>query len=335
MSCSNRAAIRWGIIGCGSVCEVKSGPAFQNAAGSELVAVMRRDGAKARDFAQRHRVPRWYDDAAALIADPDVNAVYVATPPSTHRQFALMSIAAGKSVYVEKPMAMNAAECEDIVRAGQAADVPVFVAYYRRALPRFAKVRELLFDARAIGAPCIVNTVLHQPLHPRYRNSGERHWHVNPDISGGGLFMDLGCHTLNLLDWLFGPITAASGQASNQGGAYAPEDTVAMSFAFESGVLGTGLWNFCSYAYDDRIEVIGDCGSLTFATFGDGPIILRTATAREEFHVTNPEYIQQPLIETIVSELHGQHGSCPATAESGARTAWVMDQVLADYRQAR
>lgn len=331
MSHSNHAAIRWGIIGCGSVCEVKSGPALQNAPGSELVAVMRRDGAKARDFAERHDVPRWYDDAAALIADPRVNAVYVATPPSTHPQFALMSIAAGKSVYVEKPMAMNAAECQDIIGAGRAAGVPVFVAYYRRALPRFAKVRELLFEENAIGAPRIVNTVLHQPLHRRYRDAGGRHWHVNPEVSGGGLFMDLGCHTLNLLDWLFGPITSASGQASNQAGAYAPEDTVAMSFAFESGVLGTGLWNFCSHAHEDRIEIIGERGSLGVATFGDGPITLRTAAGLKEFHVANPAHIQQPLVETIVAELQGESGACPATAASGARTAWVMDQVLAGY----
>ena len=270
----------------------------------------------------------------ALIADAQVNAIYVATPPSTHKQYALMSIAAGKSVYVEKPMAMNAAECEDIIRAGQAANVGVFVAYYRRALPRFAKVRQLLFDERAIGAPRMVNTVLHKQLHARYRHAGARHWHVQPDISGGGLFVDLGCHTLNLLDWLFGPITAASGQASNQAGAYAPEDTVAMSFAFDSGLLGTGLWNFCSHEYDDRVEVIGDRGTLAFATFGEGPIRLRTASGTQEFHVANPQHIQQPLIETLVAELQGERGACAATAASGARTAWVIDQVLAGYRRA-
>ena len=118
-------AVRWGIIGCGNVTEVKSGPAFQKAERSNLVAVMRRDGAKARDYAQRHGVPRWYDDAQALINDAEVDAVYVATPPSTHKLYALMAIAAGKPVYVEKPMAMDAAECEAIIAAGRAADVPV------------------------------------------------------------------------------------------------------------------------------------------------------------------------------------------------------------------
>src|SRR5882757_10269989 len=103
--------IRWGIIGCGDVTEVKSGPALQRATGSALVAVMRRDRAKAEDYARRHGVARAYDDAAALIADPDVDAVYVATPPSSHAAYTLAAARAGKPVYVEKPMALSHAEC--------------------------------------------------------------------------------------------------------------------------------------------------------------------------------------------------------------------------------
>ncbi|KRE88621.1 oxidoreductase [Frateuria sp. Soil773] len=325
-------AVRWGIIGCGAVTEVKSGPAFGLVPGSSLAAVMRRDGAKARDYAQRHGVPRWYDDAAALVADPTVDAVYIATPPSTHMQYALMGIAAGKPVYVEKPMAMDAAECERIVRAGEAARVPVFVAYYRRALPRFGKVRELLFDAGAIGTPRTVHAVLHQPHQPRYENPADRPWRVRPELAGGGLFMDLGCHTLDILDWLFGPIVSAGGQAANQLGAYPAEDCVAVSFAFGNGMLGTGLWNFGSWQRHDSVEIVGDRGRLSFATFGDGPIRLENTQGVQEFHVDNPAHIQQPLIETIVAELTGQAGACPSTGRSGARTSWVMDQVLRGYR---
>ena len=324
--------IRWGIIGCGNVTEVKSGPALQKVPGSELVAVMRRDGAKARDYARRHGVPRWYDDAAALVADTDVDAVYVATPPSTHKAYALMAIAAGKPVYVEKPMAMDFAECEAIIRAGRAAQVPVFVAYYRRALPRFARVRELLYGEHAIGRPRIVNTVLHQPHHRRYRDPRDLPWHVRPEISGGGIFVDIGCHTLDILDWLFGPITEVRGLASNQLGAYPPEDTVAVAFAFGNGMLGTGLWNFDSFERHDRVEVTGDAGRIVFATFGDGPIRVDNAQGTREFHVDNPLHIQQPLIATVVAELTGTPGACPSTAESAARTSRVIDQVLRDYR---
>jgi predicted dehydrogenase len=327
-------AVRWGIIGCGNVTEVKSGPALQQAAHSALVAVMRRDGDRARDYARRHGVPRWYDDAQALVDDAGVDAVYVATPPSTHKHYALMAIAAGKPVYVEKPMALDAAECAAIIAAGRAAGVPVFVAYYRRMLPRFHKVRELLFDARAIGTPRAVHAVYAAPHQTRYDDPQRRHWHVHPEISGGGLFMDIGCHTLDILDWLFGPITRVNGQAGNQRGAYPAEDSVAMAFAFDSGLLGTALWNFDALQRQDSVEVIGDAGRLGFSTFGNGPIRLENAAGVREFQIDNPLHIQQPLIETIVAELTGQPGACPSTAESGARTSRVMDQVLQGYRRA-
>lgn len=324
--------VRWGIIGCGNVTEVKSGPAFQKVPHSQLVAVMRRDGDKARDYARRHGVPRWYDDAEKLVADAGVDAVYVATPPSSHKRYALLAIAAGKPVYVEKPFAMNAAECEEIVAAGRAANVPVFVAYYRRALPRFRRVRELLIDEHAIGTPRIVSVVLHEPHHPRYHDAANLPWHVRPEISGGGIFVDIGCHTLDLLDWLFGPLRRVHGTTSNQLGAYPPEDTVAMSFAFDNGMLGTGLWNFGSLQHEDRIEIVGDGGRLRVATFGDGPILVENAAGTREIRIDNPAHIQQPLIETVVRELRGETGACPSTAVSATRTSAVMDAVLRGSR---
>jgi predicted dehydrogenase len=296
---------------------------------------MRRDGDKARDYAQRHGVPRWYDDAAQLIGDADVDAVYVATPPSTHKRYALMSIAAGKPVYVEKPFALNAAECEEIVAAGRAANVPVFVAYYRRALPRFRKVHELLFGERAIGAPRLVNVVLHEPHHPRYHDPDDLPWHVRPEISGGGIFVDIGCHTLDLLDFFFGPLRDVRGMASNQLEAYPPEDTVAMAFACDGGLLGTGLWHFGAYQREDRIEVIGAAGRMRFATFGDGPIVVENGAGTHEYRIENPAHIQQPLIETVVRELRGDVGACPSTAISATRTSAVMDAVLRDYYSTR
>ncbi len=140
--------IRWGILGCGDVCEVKSGPAFQKLEGSALQAVMRRNGELARDFAKRHGVSSAYDDAQQLIDDPKVDAVYIATPPGSHEALARKVAAAGKPAYVEKPMARNHAECERMIEAFDKANVPLFVAYYRRALPRFLKVKELIDDGQ-------------------------------------------------------------------------------------------------------------------------------------------------------------------------------------------
>ncbi|HRW03933.1 MAG TPA: Gfo/Idh/MocA family oxidoreductase [Caldilineaceae bacterium] len=321
--------IRWGIIGCGNVTEVKSGPGLQKAAHSALVAVMRRDGALAQDYAARHGVPRWYDDAAALINDPEVDAVYIATPPNVHKAYTEQVAAAGKPVYVEKPMAMNHGECLAMVDACKAAGVPLWVAYYRRRLPRFLKVKELIENG-ALGTIRTATVTFYRDWRPPA--DGTLPWRVQPAIAGGGLFVDLASHTFDYLDYFLGPVVQVEGHASNVAGHYAAEDTVVCSFAFASGVHGVGLWNFASYADLDQTEIIGTKGKVTFSSFGTEPIRLTTADGITEFPEPTPAHVQQPLIQTIVDELNGQ-GECPSTGESAARTNWVMDQLLQEYYQ--
>jgi predicted dehydrogenase len=319
--------IRWGIIGCGNVTEVKSGPALQKATNSALVAVMRRNGDLARDYAQRHGVARWYDDAEALIHDPEVNAVYVATPPSSHKEYTLMAAAAGKPVYVEKPMAMTFAECQAMIRGCGDAGVPLFVAYYRRALPRFLKVIELL-RAGAIGDVRFVNMTLYEPPSANVLDRSALPWRVRPEISGGGLFVDLASHMLDFLDYALGPISHVKSIAANQAGLYEPEDVVAATFRFESGALGTGTWCFTAGDRLDRTEIVGSKGRITYVTFDASPIVLETTERRTEFPIENPAHIQQCLIQRIVDALNGQ-GESPSTGVTAARTTRVMDEMLA------
>jgi predicted dehydrogenase len=322
--------IRWGIIGCGDVTEVKSGPGFQKANQSSLVAVMRRNGTLAKDYAERHGVSRWYDDAAKLIHDPEVDAVYIATPPSSHKQYTLMSAEAKKPVYVEKPMALNFVECQEMVAACRAVGVPLFVAYYRRALPRFLKVQELV-DSGAIGEVRFVNATLYQSAAPEDLNPTALPWRVVPELSGGGRFVDLASHTLDFLDYVFGPIVSVHGLASNQAGRYAAEDIVTSTFRFKSGVHGVGSWCFTAADKCDLIKIVGSGGDISFSTFDARPIVLTTAAGVSEFAFGYPEHIEQPLIQTVVNELNG-NGTCVSTGESAARTSWVMDQMLGHLR---
>lgn len=317
--------IRWGIIGCGDVTEVKSGPGFQKAAGSRLVAVMRRNGGLARDYAERHGVPRWYDRAADLIADPEVDAVYIATPPASHKEYTLAAARAGKPVYVEKPMALTFAGCQEMLAACQAAGVPLFVAYYRRSLPRFLKVKELL-DGKVIGDVRFVQVTHYAAPGDRDRDPQARPWRVDPAIAGGGYFYDMACHTLDLLDFFFGPIVRASGHAANQAGLYEAEDIVAGSFAFAGGVVGSGLWCFSAHAGFEQNLIVGTRGKLTFSTFADDPIRLITAKGEERFALDHPPHVQQPLIEAVTADLLGGP-ECPSTGHSGARTSWVLEQL--------
>lgn len=323
--------VRWGIIGVGDVTEIKSGPGFQKATNSSLVAVMRRTGHLAKDYAERHGVPKWYDDAETLINDPEVDAVYVATPPSSHKEYTLLSAQAGKPVYVEKPMALNFAECQSMLRACQAAEVPLFVAYYRRALPRFLKVKELI-EADAIGEIRLVAVSLYQPPSEKELDAENLPWRVIPEIAGGGRFVDLAAHTLDFLDYILGPIQTVEGFAANQAKLYPAEDIVTGTFVFESGMHGVGSWCFTSFEAVDQTEIIGTRGKIVFPTLENTPVILRTEQGVTEFAIEDPPHIQQPLIQSVVDDLTGA-GQCPSTGESGARTSWVMDQMLQAYRQ--
>lgn len=322
--------IRWGIIGVGDVTEIKSGPGFRKARNSALVAVMRRDGAKAADYARRHGVPRWYDEGAALVHDPEVDAVYIATPPHVHRQYTELAAAARKPVYVEKPMARTADECRAMIAACAAHGVPLWVAYYRRAQPRYLKVKSLL-DSGAIGDVRSVHTELYQP--PAAFDPARLPWRVIPEIAGGGLFVDLASHTLDLLDYFLGPIRRVQGIAVNQIGLYPAEDHVVTAIEFESGVPGTGVWCFTADRDADETTITGTRGRITFATFAEAPVRVFTSSGCEEFVIPRPEHVQQPLIQTIVDELNGE-GVCPATAEAGLRTAVVLDRALWEYRAA-
>jgi predicted dehydrogenase len=315
--------VRWGIVGCGNVTEVKSGPGFQKADGSSLVAVMRRDRAKAEDYARRHGVPRVHDTADALIGDPGVDAVYIATPPSSHFDLARRVAAAGKPCLVEKPMAMSHDECAGMNEAFRAAGVPLFVAYYRRALPRFLEVRRLL-HAGVIGAVTDVHVRVSEPLAKGDAAAG---WRFDPAVAGAGLFFDLASHCLDLLDFLLGPIADASGFAVNTGGAYAAEDVTAGAFRFSAGMTGTGMWNFNADRSVDTIVCTGPLGGLSTPVFADGDVVVRRDRHEEVLSIRNPPHVHQPLIQTIVDELRGR-GRCASTGESGARASWVMDRLL-------
>ncbi|MEM8893971.1 MAG: Gfo/Idh/MocA family oxidoreductase [Bacteroidota bacterium] len=325
-------SVKWGIIGVGDVCEVKSAPAMNLIAGSSIEAIMRRDATKAEDYANRHGIDKWYSDADALIADPEVNAIYVATPPLAHKEYTIKAANAGKPVYVEKPMAKTHADCLEMIRTCEENNVPLFTAYYRRALPNFLKIKELILS-KTIGDVRMVEVRMTKSPEPNIVTNQANHWRVDPQVAGGGYFYDLASHQLDLLDFLFGPVVKAIGYAKNQGGLYDAEDIVVGSFEFDSGVLGTGSWCFTTSPQSDRemTTIIGSKGEISFETFGDNNVILRTEEFGEQvFQFDMPKHIQQPLITQIVGELLG-NGKCVSTGLSGARTNKVMELLSGQF----
>lgn len=320
--------ICWGFIGCGEVTEKKSGPAFNLIEGSEVVAVMSRKAEKAKSYAERHGVKRWYTDPQELINDPKVNAVYIATPPSTHATYAIMAMKSGKAVYVEKPMASNYEDCCRINRIAEKTGVPCFVAYYRRFLPYFNKVKELV-ESGAVGK--VVNVQIRFAVPPRDLDYNKTNlpWRVQADIAGGGYFYDLAPHQIDLLQEMFGPIIEAEGMKANRGGLYTTEDSVSACFKFDNGLPGSGSWCFVAHesAKEDRIDIVGDKGSLSFSVFTYQPIILQNENGCQRFEVKNPDYVQLPLIKLVVEHLQNK-AICKCDCVSATPVNWVVDRIL-------
>lgn len=311
--------IRWGIIGVGDVCEVKSGPGFYKAPNSILLAVMRRDGEKAKDFAARHHVDLWYDNADSLLANPAVNAIYIATPPAQHKDYAIAALNAGKNVYIEKPVTLNAIECDAVIAAEKASKKKVSVAHYRRYVPCFMKVAELI-RAGAIGEPLMVQLDMLQPAASKIISTTDDNWRVNPALSGGGLFHDLSPHQLDLMLYWFGSVTQASGFGYNQRQLNAADDCVHGWAKFDSGVVLQGRWHYAvAQAHTrDLCEIIGTTGKLAINFFGQQVIRLTNSNGEQEIMIPNPQHIQQPMIEQVNGYFRGERDNPCSVTEAKA-----------------
>lgn len=320
--------IKWGFIGCGKAVERRALPAFRQLEHSDIIAVCSRTPARAKAFAERYGIKRWYSDVQNLVTDPDVDAVYIATPPSLHSTYAVMALMAGKAVYVEKPLAISYDECLRINRVAAAQHQACFVAYYRRYLPYFKRVKELI-ESGTIGRVLTAQIRFAAPPREMDYSNKDLPWRLQPDIAGGGYFYDLAPHQIDILQQLFGPIVEATGFPANRGGLYEAEDTVAATMRFLGGMPASGTWCFVAHesAREDRILVIGDRGQLSFSVFTYNPIHIQNEAGDQHISVENPQNVQYPLLCEIAAHLRGT-GFCDCDSVSATSTNWVMDRIL-------
>ncbi|SDH24945.1 Predicted dehydrogenase [Pedobacter terrae] len=317
--------IRWGIIGCGDVTEVKSGPAFHKVNHSRLVAVMRRDGTMAADYAKRHQVPKWFDDATQLINDPEVNAIYIATPPLQHEAYTIEALKAGKPVYVEKPMTLDAEAAQRMTDVANKLNVKLCVAHYRRAQPMFLKVKELL-ATNIIGDIRLVSLKMLQQPNPSLIAKTASNWRINPAISGGGLFHDLAPHQLDLMTYYFGAVKNAIGIATRQQENTKVDDLVVGNILFENGVVFSGNWCFSVAPQDeaDLCIIYGSKGHINFPMFGN-KITVTTNQTTDEYTFEPLQHVQQPMIEKVVDYFLNK-GQNPCSGEDALITMKLMDE---------
>ncbi|MFK8161941.1 MAG: Gfo/Idh/MocA family protein [Lewinella sp.] len=327
MSNTYRSPIRWGIIGCGDVTEVKSGPAYQKTEGFELRAVMRRDEAKLKDYARRHQVEKYYTDADALINDEDIDAVYIATPPDTHRYYALKVAAAGKPCCVEKPLSLSYQDSLAICTAFADRGIPLFSAYYRRTLPRFTQVQAWLRD-QSIGEVRHINW--HLSKAPSAQDlSGAYNWRTDPKVAPGGYFDDLASHGLDLFTFLLGNMKTVKGISLNQQGLYGAKDAFTACWLHEGNITGSGSWNFGCDRTEDRVEILGSEGRIQFSVFDEAPVVLIRGDKREEHFIEHPKHVQLPHVEHMKKQLLEDNGYLhPSSGQTALHTSWIMDEIM-------
>jgi len=316
--------IKWGIIGCGDVTEVKSGPAFNLVPNSSLVAVMRRDAAKAEDYAKRHGVPKWYNDATRLINDPEVNAVYIATPPLQHEEYTIQALAAGKPVYVEKPMALNTTAAQRMAEAAHQYNTKLCVAHYRREQPLFLKIKELLTQ-KVIGDIRFIDLKMFQPKQTEIIAKAENNWRLNVNIAGGGLFHDLAPHQLDLMLYFFGDPIESHGLSVNQATDEGVDDLVSGNILFKNNIVFNGMWCFtvAEGMNLDICEIYGSGGKISFPMFGHQ--ILLSHGDKEELISFEPlKHVEQPMIEKVVAYFRDETTN-PCSGEEAVKTMQLLD----------
>ena len=303
--------INWGIIGCGDVTEVKSGPAFKKVNGSKLVAVMRRDAAKAEDYAMRHQISKWYTDADRMMEESEIDSVYIATPPAQHLSYALNALNRGLNVYIEKPVALNAMEARQIADAVKQSKGRLTVAHYRRAVPMFLHIKSLL-DAQTIGDVRTVQIRMWQSAKPKLVADVTDNWRVQPELSGGGYFHDLAPHQLDLMLFYFGEPKTYQGYSLNQSGTNPADDHVCGQIIFKNNVVVNGSWcfNVAESEAVDSCEIIGTQGKISFPFFGN-TVSWHNNEDKQTVMFEHPQHIEQPMITQVVNYLNnGQPNPC-------------------------
>mmetsp|Transcript_19774 Transcript_19774/g.30521 ORF Transcript_19774/g.30521 Transcript_19774/m.30521 type:complete len:397 (-) Transcript_19774:1917-3107(-) len=342
--------IRWGIIGVGDVCEVKSGPAFYKCTDSSLGVVMRRTADKAKDFAERHNVPRYYSSIDDVLEDDGIDAIYVATPPGGDRlKIAQAVVKAGKPCYMEKPLGRDGNEAQEIANLFTQAKLPLYTAYYRRSMSKFIECHRIMHNG-TLGQLTSVTCTLHLP----FLEEDKSIWRYDKSMSGGGILMDMGCHMLDLVDHFLGPLQNCVGVAartvSNQGWVHDKEQGVEDNVrghwihrvtpkkeGEEYTLLGSCSFEFCGGGPAvDQIQITGTKGVLRFSCFdpGNPELLIRRGEKVEKQIIETewPAHVHQPMVQDIVDELKsGTYmgpGSRLCSGTDAVRTSVVIDKLL-------
>jgi predicted dehydrogenase len=328
--------IRWGLIGAGDIARKRVAAALRDGAGGELVAVSRARAELAAAFAQDFGARRWYAEWRELIADPEIDAVYVATPVDLHAAHTIAAAEAGKHVLCEKPLGLDVTECDAMIAACRANGVRLGVAYYRHFYPVIRRIRHLL-GAGEIGEPVYAQMHAFERFDPP--PDFPRAWLLVRERAGGGPMFDFGCHRLEVLLTCFGPVRTLSAVVANVVLHRDVEDTAAALLQFERGVCATLAVTHVAAESRDTFEIVGSRGSLRVGSLNKGDLtIVRETTpgtlASTVEHHPPAANLHQPLVEEFNAAM--REGRDPAVpGEAGREVAALEDAIYAGWRAER
>jgi predicted dehydrogenase len=325
------SVVRWGLIGAGDIVRKRVAEAVRDGRGCELVAVSRarRDLVDrfAHEVGARRGYPNWQD----LVRDPDVDAVYVATPVHLHAEQTIAAAEAGKHVLCEKPMAMDVGGCDRMIAACRASGVRLGIAYYRRFYPVVTRIGALLASGE-IGDPVWAQMTAFEPFNPA--PGAPRAWLVQPTQSGGGPMADFGCHRLEVLQHLLGPVQRVRSVVANVVLPRAVEDTAAALLQFERGPCAMLAVTHAAADRRDTFDLFGTRGSIRVPSLNAGDLEVRAGgEQRRESHPPAPN-VHMPLVEDFVDAIRA--GRAPAVDGTvGRAVAVIQDDIYADTPQVR
>ena len=319
--------IRWGLVGCGDIAEKRVAPALQAAAGSKLLACSRKQPARLWEFQQRHGIPKGCPDPTEIFSDPEIDAIYLATPVFLHCLHTIEAAEHGKHVLCEKPMAMDATECQRMVDACHGHGVKLGIAYYRRFYPVVLKIQQLL-GAGVLGKVILARTTLVEPtsLEPAA-------WRFVLDQGGGGLLMDMASHRLDLLCMLFGAPLSVSALTDTRALNIPVEDTGSLLIQFAGGVQAAVFASHCVHAPIDEFEIYGTRASLRVSPLNGSELRL-FGNPNETFHLPKADNVHLPLIEDFNQAIR-ENREPSASGEEGMKTSVLLEAAYYAAREGK
>ena len=317
--------LAWGLIGCGDIARKRIAPALRDLENCDLVGVSRARVDLAESFAAEFGARKVYRAWTDLVIDDSIQAVYIATPVEVHAAQAIAAAEAGKHVLCEKPMAMNVAECDRMIAAARANQVKLGVAYYRHFYPIVSRAKELI-AAGEIGQPVIAQINAFEFFNPTADHP--RAWLLRKDRSGGGPMFDFGCHRIEVLANIFGPIARVSARLANVVFEREVEDTATTLFQFESGACATLSVTHAAREAQDTLDIFGTGGSIHISNLNEGVMRLVSAEGDKcERHPPDPNF-HLPLIEDFVDAVINDRQPL-VNHETGRMVAMIEEKIYA------